>query len=150
MAVIYRRLSVAEFRQESPAILQDHYEELTRNKDVAKLAPAWNEYEANEKKGRLFALSCWDEGIMVGYSVFIMGAHLHYRDMDAAFNDVLYLSRDYRGGMTGIRLIRECESYLRGVGIKKIFWHIKKGTILEGILPRLGYEHEETVVAKIL
>jgi hypothetical protein len=146
----YKTLSVREFRRESAGILQEHYEELTRNKEIAELLPDWENYERLEQSNRLFTLTVWQDGEMVGYSVFIVGTHLHYKKMGCAFNDVLFLRPSHRQGFTGVKLIRESEKALLKLGVKKIFWRIKYGTTLEKILPRLGYENEEFTVAKVL
>jgi GNAT superfamily N-acetyltransferase len=146
----YGRITLAQFRVACPALLQEHYEELTLNKEVSTLAPDWAAYEKLEKTNRLFFMAAFDGGDMIGYTVFIVGSHMHYRGLCCAHNDVLFLQKDYRKGFTGVRLIRETEKALAALGVRKLYWHIKAGTTLEKLLPRLGYEHEEQVVAKIL
>jgi hypothetical protein len=146
----FRPITVAEFRRESPALLAEHYEELARNKEVIKLAPNWEGYEGLERVGRLYTLSVWDDGEMVGYSVFMFGTSLHYRETSYASNDVLFLKASHRAGITGVKLIRECERQLAKLGVKKIFWRVKYGTVMEKLLPRMGYEPEEHTLAKLL
>jgi len=148
--ISFRPITVAEFRRESPAILAEHYDELTRDKDVVKLAPNWEGYESLERAGKLYTISAWDDGELVGYSVFLYGTSLHYRETMFAVNDVLFLRASHRVGSTGLRLIRECEKQLAVLGVKKIIWRVKYGTTMEKLLPRMGYESEEHTFTKLL
>lgn len=133
-------------------LLELQYAELTRNKDVAKLAPDYERYYALEDAGCLLVLlAVQDNARVLGYSVFLVDRHLHYKGMVVAMNDLLYLHPDHRGGMTGVRLIRESERQCKHQGAKKILWHAKEETMLHTLL-RFGmrYETEEIILAKVI
>jgi len=98
----------------------------------------------------LACITARDDGKMIGYSVFFLQNHIHYKSTRMAFNDVLYLHPDYRKGRTGIKLIQHSEDHLKWLGIKKVVWHIKKANDFSPILQRMGYGSEEVVMAKIL
>ncbi len=140
---------IAEIREEGGALLRAHYEELTLHKEVVRLDPDWERYLELEGEGKLAILVMRKEGEMVGYSVFFLTRHLHYRGLFFAMNDVLFLREDLRGGM-GLRLIRESEKRLGELGVKKIVWHAKSGTVLASLLPRLGYQVEDIALGKIV
>jgi hypothetical protein len=49
--------SVAEIQEPIEELLQQHYEELTLNKNVMKLAPDWDQYQAHLDRGELFVMA---------------------------------------------------------------------------------------------
>lgn len=145
-------LSVERMRYEGQGLLAEHYEELTLNKEVVKLDVDWLRYEKLEAGGLLKAWGAWEEGELVGYSCFFLCGHLHYSGLTVAMNDVLFLRKDRRLGMTGIRLIKESEKQLAllAAGPMKIIWHVKHNTSLGPLLERFGYADEEYSMAKIV
>ncbi len=143
------RGSVAIVKAEGQELLHEHYLELTKHKEVVKLAPDWEAYEGLEAAGKLMSLVVRAEGVLVGYAAFLIGPHLHYRDLFVAVNDVLFLKAEYRGS-TGVRLIKAVEDLMQKLGVQKILWHAKPGTVLEKLLPRMDYSPEDTVFGKLL
>jgi hypothetical protein len=144
------RITVAEMRRESVGLLVEHYEELCQSQDVFKLAPDWAKYTFMESTGVLLALGLWHEEDLVGYVVFFISRHPHYRNQLTASNDVLFLAKAHRNGFAGIRLIKEAERRLTAMGVVKVFWRVKFETLLGPILERMGYAKEEYTVAKTL
>lgn len=132
-------------------LLQLHYGELTRDKDRVKLEPMWERYAQLEATGRdllqIFTARD-DDGALVGYACFFVQAHLHYRALFPAINDVLFIRPDRRDS-TGLRLIRFCERELKPYADKIVF-HVKPGTPMAALLPRLGYALEEHIFGKFL
>lgn len=144
-------ISVEQFRLESPGLLKEHYDELTKDKEVIRLAPAWDKYYTLERTGHLLALAARDdEGWLVGYAVFTVGNPLHYTLNTTATNDVLFLRQEHRKGSLGLRLIREAEAALKTYGVQKVLWRAKLGTPLHKLLEHLRYDPEELVVSKLL
>ncbi len=131
-------------------LLLAHYEELTLNKARVTLKPVWARYEALEKAGQFFAVTARDEGVIVGYSGFIVQPHLHYEDIIVAANDVLFLKKEYRLGSTGIKLLKFSEQAMRELGATKITWHVKMSNDFRPILRRMGYGDEDVIVGKWL
>lgn len=140
---------LGDIKEELKVLLVDHYNELTLNKDVVKLNPIWEAYEAMEKAGRFVMYIARDDKLW-GYSAWFVTPHMHYADLMVAVNDVLYLHKDQRKGSTGIKLIKFSESMLKQRGVNKIVWHIKKSNDWSSILYRMGYSDEEKIVGKIL
>lgn len=150
MNIRFDYLSVADMREQGRELLRQHYEELTLDKQVAKLDVDWVRYENLERSHTLFSLGAFRGTTLVGYAVFIISYNLHYRCLKIAHNDVLFLVPIERKGSTGIRLIQECEHRLANLGVVKLVMHTKKDTVMEKLLPRLGYKHEDTVMGKLL
>ena len=127
-----------------------HYDELTLNKEYVKLNPNWNKYLQLEDDNNLCLFTIRSDNILVGYSIFFVDTHIHYKDLVVATNDVLFLREDLRLGITGIKLIKFSESVLKTLGVNKITWHVKFAKDFRPILHRMGYADEDVIVGKIL
>ena len=73
MSITYRTGTIAEVLSDQP-LLELHYAELTRNKEIAKLAPDWVRYRTLEDNGYLLTLLAHEDGKLIGYSVFIISS----------------------------------------------------------------------------
>ena len=131
-------------------LIELHYEELTLHKQVIKLDPDWNRYKSLADQKMITIITARDKGVLIGYSLFFVSPHIHYKNNIMANNDVLYLHPDYRQGRTGLKLIRKCEQVLQEQQVDKIVWHVKYAKDFRQILYRLGYEDEDALVGKII
>ena len=151
MSVEFSLGTVDEMERVGAALLDQHYDELTMHKEHVKLNVDWERYRALERTGKLLALFAKIGDELVGYSVFILGTNMHYKDLKTANNDVLFLAKPYRDGTTiGLRRILESEKLLRQLGVNKVIWHIKKARNFGPLLARMGYIEEEVLMGKIL
>lgn len=133
---------------EVASLLQQQVEELASHKHLMQLDPCMEAYEAMEDAGCLLALFAYDDDVLIGYSINFVVPHMHYRELLMCQNDVLYVDPERRSGTFGIKLIHATETAAKEMGAKFITWHAKPNTKLEGLLPRIGYAVQETVLAK--
>lgn len=153
-------------------LIELHYEELCANREVIELAPDFDRYQQLEDMGKLAIFTVRDDGILVGYSIFFVDAHIHYKNQLFANNDIIFLHKSYRNPFTvkrwliswtrralmipkrtkgiGEQLIDFSEDQLRIIGVTKVIWHIKFRLNWFPILKRRGYGREDFTVAKIL
>lgn len=131
-------------------LIELHYEELTLHKQVIKLDPDWNRYKSLADQNMITIITARDKGVLIGYSLFFVNSHIHYKNNIVANNDVLFLHPDYRQGRTGLKLLRKCEQVLQEQQVDKIVWHVKYAKDFRQILYRLGYEDEDALVGKII
>lgn len=150
MPIIFAREVLEQVVQDITPLLLLHYEELTLHKDRVKLNPHWDNYACLEATSHhaLQIFTARDAGALVGYAVFFVQPHPHYRDLLTAHNDLLFVHPQHRG-TTGLRLIRYCERQL-APHAHKVLWHVKPGTPLAALLPKLGYGLEEHIFATFL
>ena len=141
---------LGDIMEEVQILLLQHYEELTLNKHKVKLKPIWSRYLALEEQGKFITVTARIDDELVGYSGFFLNQHIHYEDLRVASNDVLFLRKDLRQGMTGIRLIKYSEGTMRDFGANKITWHVKYSNDIRPILHRMGYADEDVIVGKLL
>jgi hypothetical protein len=137
-------------KDELQTLLVDHYDELTLNKHKVKLNPNWIRYFELEQQGKLHVFTLRNQGQMLGYSVFFLDRHIHYDDLMVATNDIIYLKKDQRLGVSGIRLLKYSEQQMKLLGADKITWHVKMSQDFRPILHRMGYADEDVIVGKIL
>ncbi len=129
-------------------LLQAHRDELATNQRLMQLAPNVDAYRALENTRSLLALVAYRGETIVGYSINFIGPHLHYSGLRYAHNDALYVAPAHRGGRLGVKLMRATENLACARGARMMMWHAKPGTVLEQLLPRLGYGVQDVIFSK--
>jgi GNAT superfamily N-acetyltransferase len=152
---IPREIIASEWIDRAWPLLEEHYAELATVPDIMLLKPDVERYQTLEAAGSLFAIGMFDihgDGAetLVGYSVNIVCTNLHYGDLLMCQNDLLFVRKSHRRGMTGMRLITATERAAKDRGVKMMLWHAKPGTTLDRMLPKLGYEPFETIHYQVL
>lgn len=130
-------------------MLQAHWKEVALHRDTITLDPDYRRYAQAEAGRALVIMTARREEEVVGYSVFFLYHHLHYKECLVASNDVIYLKPECRG-LVGARLIERSESELKSLGVHKVIWHIKPKNDWSSVLLRKGYEQEEIIMGKVL
>ena len=149
-------VTVAEMREHAGALMEAHWQEVARNKELMKLDPNWDAYHYLEDAGMMFALGAFvTEGgreKLVGYSVNFVQQHMHYKQLRYGQNDLLFIGAEHRGGSLGMRLIRESEKRARELGCQMFLWHAKDDPTLKlkDILPKLGYGVQDIIFSRAL
>jgi GNAT superfamily N-acetyltransferase len=137
-------------RLEIEDLLKLHYEEIALNKEHIPLDPDWDRYRNLIETKQAYLLTVRDDDKLIGYSIFFVTKHLHYKSSIFASNDLIFLHPNYRKGMVGVRLIQFCEQYLKEIGVAKILWHVKFNKDFTRILHHMGYVDEDMIVGKII
>ncbi len=147
--MIIREISIHEVL-ENEKLQKEHWDEIARNKHIMILNPDNERYGKLEDAGLLLSLGAFDNESLVGYSINFITTNLHYKELTYLDNDVLFLSKKYRVGRNGIRLIKETEKKAKEHGARMCLWHAKKNTTLEKILPKMGYNIQDIIFSKEL
>lgn len=149
-SITYQQESLTTCKDDANWLLEQHWEEIALNKDAIKLNPDWDTYFDLEDKGILKVFTARTEDKLVGYFVVLCRSHLHYKDHLFAFNDVLYLHKDYRKGLTGAKLMKFAEKCLKDDGVSVLVVNTKRHKPFDILLSWLGYKHVENVYTKLL
>jgi GNAT superfamily N-acetyltransferase len=157
---IPREIVASEWIDRAWPLLEEHYAELATVPDIMLLKPDVERYQTLEAAGNLFAIGMFDihgdthgdagAETLVGYSVNIVCTNLHYGDLLMCQNDLLFVRKSHRRGMTGMRLITATERAAKDRGVKMMLWHAKPGTTLDRMLPRLGYGIQDVIYSQVL
>ena len=137
------------FFKELAPILPEHYEELCVTKDFP-LEPDLAAYERLRVAGMLKAVTCRNDGELVGYIIFIVQPHLHYMSCITAFEDLYYVKKEYRKGRTGIKLFQFSEEVLKDAGVRRIIMHTKIHMDNSRLFEYLGYKNTDKLFTKLL
>lgn len=133
-----------ELVMECMPLLYAHYNEIAWLKEKIPLDPDYDRYEAGAKAGVIRIFTARRDADLVGYAIFIVQPHLHYRQTMWAMNDILYVMAGIRGYAIGAKLLRFAEEQLRGDGVHVIGLHSKDAHNIGPLAARLGFERVET------
>ena len=142
--------NLANVKREAEPLLQQHWEEIALNKDIIKLNPDWKAYGELDRVNALRVFTARKDGKLVGYFVVIVSKALHYADHLFANNDIIFLTKPARKGLTGVKLIRFAIDSLKAEGITKLHINTKAHQPFDPILERLGFEEIERVYSLVL
>ena len=139
----------ATFIDELKEVIPLHYDELCITKDFP-LMPDYEAYGRMYVAGLLRCITARDESGLIGYAIFIVQPHLHYKSCKTAFEDIYFLRKEHRLGRTGIRLFQFAEEALRADGVNRIIMHTKIHLDNSRLFDYLGYKHTDKIYTKIL
>jgi len=131
-------------------LFEDHWQEVAKNKKVMVLKPDYDKYRFLEERGIMRTLVAYEDDVVIGYSVNFIQPHLHYSDLISCYNDIVFLSKEKRNSPVGLKLLRATEKAAKEWGADMMLWHVKEGTSIDSILPRLGYGVQDIVYSKTL
>lgn len=141
---------VRDVRKEVQPLLEMHWEQIALNKDKIKLNPDWEQAEKLCDEGRLKIFTARKDGNLVGYFAVIVGTSLHYKDHKFANCDVIYVHPEHRTGMTGYKLIKVAEDYLKKSGVSLININTKVHTPFDKLMVKMGYNLIERLYSKYI
>ena len=147
--LIYEDVDALQFLPEFEKLFPLHYEELCVTKEFP-LEPDLDAYRALANAKMLRCITCRADGELIGYIVFTISRHMHYRSCVTAFEDLYFVRKDYRKGRVGIKLFQYAEKVLRQFGIHRIVMHTKVHLDNSRLFEYLGYKWTDKVFTKIL
>lgn len=142
--------NIANVRREIEPLLEQHYKEIALNKDIIKLNPDWRAYAQLDAINGLRIYTARKDGKLMGYFVVIVSRSLHYKDHLFANNDVIFLTKTARKGLTGMKLVKYAIASLKAEGVTKLHVNTKMHQPFDPIMERLGFEEIEAVFSKVL
>lgn len=149
-AITYAQEPWARCQAEIATLCVRHWEEIAHNKEFIKLDPDWPKYAALDAAGMLSVTTARDGAELVGYQIYFVMPHMHYKQSLTASSDVLYLAPERRNGTAGIRLMRCAEEALEKLGVQRVVQNVKLANDWGQILERMGYTPFERIYTKIL
>jgi L-amino acid N-acyltransferase YncA len=147
--ITYQVERFSSFMEDFKKIIPEHYEELSVTKQYA-LEPNWDQYLALEAAGLSKVITVRDDTNLIGYMIFFVQPHLHYKSCLTAFEDIYYLKKDYRKGRTGIKMFQYAEEYLKSLGVNRIMSSTKLHMDNSKLLEYLGYSFFEKLYSKLI
>ena len=149
MTATYQTEDPAEFIEALKGVLPEHYDELCVTKDFP-LMPDYEAYGRLHVAGMLRCITVRDDNELIGYALFIVHPHLHYKSCITAFEDIYFLKKEHRKGRVGIRLFQFVEDVLKKEGVHRIIMHTKIHMDNTRLFEYLGYKLTDKLFTKIL
>ena len=134
--------------EEMKPLLKLHWEEVAAYKDKVAFDPDYSRYLAMEKLGVVKTFILRDNGKMVGYWVFFVTPHPHYKADRFAVNDIVWVDPDYRRVDLTPRCFDAIEQALKADGVSVLTYHMKTYKPFEALLKGLNYDHLEHLYGK--
>ena len=143
--------TLVDVKEECGDLIAAHWVEIAVWPDIP-LDPDWSGYENLEKAGMLVIYTVRNEtNQLVGYAVFFMRKHLHYKSHSWAANDIVWVHPDYRDGKIGANLVQFWEQDLQARGIHVVHVNVKVAHPALGlVLRREKYKTVESGLEKRL
>jgi len=148
--IIYEDVDAFKFLEEFEQLFPLHYEELCVTKDF-NLEPDYEAYQRIAKAGMLRCITVRNDKEMIGYIIFFISPHLHYKSCVTATEDIYFVRKEYRKGRIGIKLFQYAEQVLRHCGVqRRIVVNTKVHLDNTRLFEYLGYKMTDKVFTKIL
>ena len=147
--IIYEDVDGFKFVDEFEKLFPEHYEELCVTKDF-NYEPDYEAYKRMAEAGMLRCITCRYYDKLIGYIIFIVTPHLHYKSCMTAIEDLYFVSKEYRKGRVGIKLFQYAEQVLKDRGVKRIVMHTKVHLDNTRLFEYLEYKMTDKVFTKML
>jgi len=147
--LIYEDVDVFKFLIEFKEIFPLHYEELSVTKEY-ELEPDYEAYEKMAESGLLRTITVRADNELIGYIIFCVHGHLHYKSCMTAFEDIYFVKKEYRKGRVGIKLFQYAEQVLKERGVNRIILSTKVHLDNTSLFEYLGYKHTDKTFSKML
>ncbi len=128
-------------------MLQMNHAEAQQDTYGTELDPDWDQYRQMEAVGLLKIFTIRDEGILVGYDIFIVGPHRHAVGSRVAINDMTYVLPEYRG-IQAVMLIKKSDKALKEMGASLVVRHAQCNTQVHSLLERMDYRPSELMMIR--
>lgn len=148
MSVVFQTEPFKDFWPEARSLLLRHWEEIAARDITGPLDVNREMYEAMDAAGMLHITTAREAGELIGYAVYFLTPHPHYRALRTAEADVFFLAPEQRKGLTGPRLLRTAERVLAERGANVIVQKVKTAHDCGAVFRRMGYSHTENVWMK--
>ena len=149
--ITFAREPFGDVIEELKPLFERHWAEIARNRELIVLDPNYDRYAAMETAGLVRMFIGREDGAVVGYAVYFVAPHMHYRNDKWAVCDIIWLAPEHRKGTTGIRLFKFVEKYLRGENVSVMHTTGKEAhPALARVLEYLGHARIEFGYAKLL
>jgi len=127
---------------------KDHLKEVGSFKDMEP--NVWEEWYGHVAASGGLRIFTARNGQLVGYAVFFVSPHRHFRDVMQATQDLIYLAPTARRGLTGLIFLRWCDEQLRDEGVELVYQYSSDSHDIGPVLKRIGYDSVQVLWARKL
>ena len=148
--ITFQKELISTFANDAMVLFKEHYEELAERTDVIELDPDFERYQTLENAKILEIHTARDNGKLVGYSLWVVINHLHYKKSVTASSDILYIHPEYRKGMFGYKFLKWTTEEIKKRSPQRITFHMKPFLDYGHLVERLGGRYFEKTYSIVL
>jgi hypothetical protein len=148
--ITFQKEAPMPFADEAMQLFKDHYDEIAERTDIIELDPDIGRYNYLYNQKMLEIHTARDDGKLIGYSLWFISNHIHYKKSLTVSSDVLYISPNYRKGMLGYKFIKWTTEEIKKREPQRIVFHVKPFLDYGHLIERLGANFFEKVYTIVM
>ena len=148
--ITYQRESFSQFISDGKELFAIHNQEVVTQVDGIPLDVNYRAYFKLEEMEKLEVHTVRDDGKLIGYSLWMLHYHIHYKTSLTANSTLIYVKPEYRKGLLGYKLIKWSIGKIKERGVQRILMGIKPEHDFSKILERLGATYFEKIYSIVL
>lgn len=112
-----------------------HYTEMSEGDEYGPPNIDWDSYIHASVAGQCVAVTVRDQGVLVGYSVYMIGPNPRYKHIVEAVSSGIFLEKEYRGR---INFFKKADEFLQKIGVQETSYILSDERVGK-VLERQGY-----------
>lgn len=150
MGVTYQEEKLSDCLEEMKPMLLKHWEELANHRDTRPLDPDYQMYLAMNDMEIVRVFTVRSDSKLIGYSIWIVAKHLHYKTWLYAVSDIYWLNPEHRKTGVAFDFFFKIEDWLKSLGVNSITVQDKLTHKHNSFFNRLGYTPIEQLYEKVI
>ncbi len=147
--ITFQTESFAKFIEDGKEIFKKHNKEVVLQDTQISLDVNYKAYFKLAEANRLEVCTIRDDGKLIGYTLWMLHYHVHYKTSLTANSTLIYVVPEYRKGLLGYKLIKWSINKLKERGVQRLMIGVKPHHDFGKLLERLGafyFEKTYTIV----
>lgn len=149
--ISYQVERYTDIQEEVNEMVFVHAKETDIYQEHFSLDPDFNQYLAMDSVGLIRLFTARDKGVLIGYLMFFVMPHPHYKTIVYANNDILFVSKPYRGeGKVLSEMFSLAEASLKEEGVSVVCFCMKSHLQFKSSAEKMGYQEAEIMYSKYI
>jgi len=148
--VKYQQEFLDSVKDEALVLMQEHFQEAHPAREVYGMDIDWGAYSQLEQIGMLKIFTSRVNDVLVGHLWVLISPNLHSRGNSTAQDDMLFVTKKFRGKAGVMGLIKFAEGCLKEDGLKTFYLAATTDNPIDPLAKRMGYDKIETKFQKVL
>lgn len=136
--ISYQTESFSKCLEQLKDLFLDHYNEIGNEPDKVELNPDYDLYQKLEGLNLIHLVTVREDDSIIGYYLSVLSPLLHFKQILNAYNDAIYIKKEYRKGSIGYKLIKYAFKDLKSIGVNMVTLHTKVKQPFDKLCLRLG------------
>ena len=141
---------VIDVFHEMDELVKNYFARTEAAEGMLPLDMDWDFYITLQGRDKLVLITVRDEKYLVGFVMYVIGAHPHHKGRRTASCDILATRLEMRGMGLGTTMVRAAEDYLKSRKVQMVVHGFRTCYSAEPLFPKLGYNLIEQSYMKVL